>query len=70
MTKVQATCIQATWNQLGSQLCEHLKVDLERSEDGYVTGTYRCIACGYANTLSPLPAHPYQPMFRMNVTTV
>jgi hypothetical protein len=48
MTKVQAAYLQATWNQLGSPLCEHLKVDLERSEDGYVTGTYRCLACGYA----------------------
>ena len=48
MTKVQAAYLQATWNQLGSPLCEHLKVDLERSDDGYVTGTYRCLACGYA----------------------
>ena len=48
MTKVQAACLQATWNELGAPLCEHLKVDLERSEDGYVTCTYRCLACGYA----------------------
>jgi hypothetical protein len=48
MTKVQATYLQATWNELGSPLCEHLKIDLERSEDGYMTGNYRCLACGYA----------------------
>ena len=48
MKKVQAAYLQATWNQLGSPVCEHLKIDLERSEDGYVTGNYRCLACGYA----------------------
>ena len=48
MTKAQAACLQGTWYQLGSPLCEHLKVELERNEDGYVTGNYRCIACGYA----------------------
>ena len=48
MTKVQAAYLQATWNELGSPLCEHRKLDLERSEDGYVTGNYRCLACGYA----------------------
>jgi hypothetical protein len=48
MTKVQAAYLQAAWNQLGAPLCEHLKVDLERSEDGYATGNYRCLACGYA----------------------
>lgn len=48
MTKGEAAYLQATWNQLGSPLCEHLKVDLERGDDGYVTGTYRCLACGHA----------------------
>lgn len=48
MTKAQAADLQATWNELGSPLCEHLKIDLERNEDGYVTGNYRCTACGYA----------------------
>jgi hypothetical protein len=48
MTKGQATYLQATWNQLGFPLCEHFKIDLERGEDGYMTGNYRCLACGYA----------------------
>ena len=48
MTKVQAACLQATWNELGSPLCEHLTIDLERSEDGYVTGNYGWLACDYA----------------------
>jgi hypothetical protein len=25
--------------------CEHLFIDVERTEDGYVTGNYRCTAC-------------------------
>jgi hypothetical protein len=45
MTKVQAAYLQATWNHLGSPCCEHLKIDLERSEDGYVTGTYGDALC-------------------------
>ncbi len=48
MTKVQAAYLQAAWNQLGTPLCEHLKVDLERSEDCYATGNYRCLACSHA----------------------
>ena len=48
MTKGEAAYLQATWNQLGSPLCEHLQVDLERGDDGYVTGNYRCLACGHA----------------------
>ena len=48
MTKLQAWYLQATWNQLGFPLCEHLKIDLEGSEDGYMTGNYRCLACGQA----------------------
>jgi hypothetical protein len=84
MTKVQAAYFQATWNELGSPLCEHRKIDLERSEDGYVTGNYRCLACGHrspANALSPLAANLHQPILaasysigstlsRMNVATV
>ena len=38
MTKVQAAYLQARWNELGSPLCEHRKIDLERSEDGLYDG--------------------------------
>ena len=48
MTTIQAAYLQATWNALGSPLCEHHKIDLERNEDGYVTGNYRCLECGEA----------------------
>lgn len=47
MTKAQATELQMKWKQqVTPPPCEHLKIDLERSEDGYVTGNYRCTACG------------------------
>ena len=50
MTKTQAAELRAKWNYQVKypSLCEHLKVDVERNEDGYVTGSYRCTACGDA----------------------
>jgi hypothetical protein len=48
MTKAQAFKLQATWHQMGSPFCDHLNLDLERTEDGYLTGNYRCLACGDA----------------------
>jgi len=48
LTKVQARDLQETWIELGSPLCDHRKIDLERNEDGYMTGNYRCLACGDA----------------------
>ena len=45
---VQAAYLQAIWIELGSPLCEHRRIDLERNEDGYMTGNYRCLACGDA----------------------
>ena len=46
LTKVQAADLQAIWIELGSPLCEHRRIDLERSEDGYLTGNYHCRECG------------------------
>ena len=46
MTKDQATDLQAKWNQQGSPICEHLKVELERNEIGGLTGNYHCTTCG------------------------
>jgi len=48
LTKVQAADLQAIRIELGSPLCEHRRIDLERNEDGYMTGNYRCLACGDA----------------------
>jgi len=47
MTKAQATELKAKWTQQDPpRLCEHLIIDVERTEDAYVTGNYRCLACG------------------------
>jgi hypothetical protein len=49
MTKTQATDIHAT--QQGAPLCTHLTQELEYvtlSEEGELTGTYHCCACGKA----------------------
>jgi len=47
MTKSEADEIQLRWTQQGRlPLCEHLKVELEQTEGGDVSGTYRCTTCG------------------------
>jgi DNA-directed RNA polymerase subunit M/transcription elongation factor TFIIS len=49
MTKAEAAELQVRWTQqMDSPLCVHRKIDLERSEDGYMTGNYRCLACGHS----------------------
>jgi hypothetical protein len=49
MTKAEADALQVKWTQQGDPpLCEYLKIDLERIEDGYMTGTYRYLTCGDA----------------------
>jgi hypothetical protein len=49
MTKDQAAELQVKWKQQDPpRLCEHQKIDLERNEDGYVTGRYYCLTCGEA----------------------
>jgi hypothetical protein len=47
MTKAEADEIQLKWTQQDNPpLCEHRKVELEQTEGGDVSGTYRCTACG------------------------
>jgi hypothetical protein len=49
MTKTQATDIHVT--QQGAPLCTHLTQELEYltlSDEGELTGTYHCCACGNA----------------------
>ena len=49
MTKAQAAELQAMWKQQDPpRLCAHIKIDMERNEDGYVTGRYYCLTCGEA----------------------
>ena len=46
MTKAQAAELQAMWKQQDPpRLCAHIKIDMERNEDGYMTGNYFCTAC-------------------------
>jgi hypothetical protein len=44
MTKAQAVDLQAKWSHAGSPICEHLKVDFERAENGYLMGHFFCLA--------------------------
>ena len=47
MTKAQTAEVHANWHQQGEPpICEHLKVELECSHDGHLTGTNYCLACG------------------------
>ncbi|NWF71809.1 MAG: hypothetical protein HXY51_02020 [Nitrospirae bacterium] len=48
MTKDQAAELQAKWHQQGDHYCEHLKVEVECSNDGELTGNSYCLACGAA----------------------
>jgi formylmethanofuran dehydrogenase subunit E len=46
MTKAEADGIQLRWTkQENPPLCEHRKVELEQTEGGEVSGTYRCTTC-------------------------
>jgi len=44
----QAATLRVKWNQRKDPpTCEHLNLELEWSDSGYVTGNYNCIVCGY-----------------------
>jgi hypothetical protein len=46
MTKTQAAKLRAKETASGSLPCQHLNVELESSDDGYLTGNYNCTICG------------------------
>jgi hypothetical protein len=47
MTKAEAAKLQGKRSQQADRpFCEHLKVELEQTEGGDVSGTYRCTTCG------------------------
>jgi hypothetical protein len=49
MTTAEAAELQVKWaQQVGLPLCEHLKVELGRTEDGSVTGNCHCTTCGHS----------------------
>jgi hypothetical protein len=38
--------------------CKHLTLELEASHTGYLTGNYRCVACGTAIPKQPIRSQP------------
>ncbi len=49
MTATQAAELRMKWNErVNPQPCEHLTLELERSDNRYLTGNYICIVCGIA----------------------
>ena len=49
MTAIQAAELRKKWNQrMDPAPCEHLNLELEWSDNQYLTGNYICIVCGTA----------------------
>ena len=46
MTKEQAAALRVQWAEGENPPCRHLHLELEHSNDGYLTGNYHCTACG------------------------
>jgi len=47
MTVTQAAELRVKWKmRINTPPCEHLNLELERSDNGYLTGKYNCIVCG------------------------
>jgi len=57
MTMSQAAALRVKWKQRNNPpKCEHLNLELEWSDTGYLTGNYNCIVCGEAVTTTQKPA--------------
>ena len=49
MTIKQGAELRKKWKErVNPPACEHLNLELERSDNGYLTGNYTCILCGEA----------------------
>jgi hypothetical protein len=54
MTTRQAAELRVKWGERkDSPKCEHLNLELEWSDSGYLTGNYNCIVCGLAVVQKP-----------------
>jgi hypothetical protein len=56
MTKAQAASLRVKWAEGENLPCRHLHLELEHSNDDYLTDNYHCTACGElvaANTRDP-----------------
>ena len=61
MTREMAARIQELWQKEGNKSCEHEHLKLERTESGYLTGNYFCLACGAEISGHPMKGHPRPP---------
>jgi hypothetical protein len=46
MTMTQAAALRVMWAEGGHLPCKHLHLELEHSNDSYLTCNYHCTACG------------------------
>jgi len=56
MTKAQAAALRVKWAEEEDRPCKHLHLELEHSNEDYLTNNYHCTACGKlvaANTRDP-----------------
>jgi hypothetical protein len=59
VTTAQAAELRVKWNlRVDPEECEHLNLELEWSDNGYMTGNYNCILCG--ESVAQKPNHPIQ----------
>ncbi len=56
MTRTQAAALRVTWAERADLPCQHLHLELEHTDDGYLTGNYHCTACGESVMHLPLAA--------------
>jgi hypothetical protein len=48
MTSDRAARLQEQWKRNGNHTCEHEHAQLERTQAGFLTGSYFCLQCGIA----------------------
>jgi len=46
MTETQAASLRVKWAARGDRPCQHLNLELEHNNDGYLKGDYHCTICG------------------------
>ena len=56
MTKAQAAALRMKWAEGEDLPCKHLNLELEHTEDGYLTGHYHCTTCGESVIHLPVAA--------------
>jgi hypothetical protein len=56
MTKAQAAALRMKWAEGEDLPCKHLHLELEHTDDGYLTGHYHCTTCGESVIHLPLAA--------------